>query len=101
MLSDLFSYRESGNTYDCHALNWALGLFSPSPLRNNLLVLFLPLWSDIYGVYIYYFMSGKGLIKVTVDLQGSILYKIIIFYTKFKTSNLSEFSKENMYILKT
>jgi len=34
--------------------------------------------------------------KVTVDIQGPILSKII-FYTKFKTSTLSEFCKENYF----
>lgn len=35
-------------------------------------------------------------IKVTVDLQGPNLSKII-FYTKFKTSTLSEFSTKNYF----
>ena len=36
-------------------------------------------------------------LNVTVDLQWPILSKIIIFYTKFKTSTLSEFPPKKYF----
>ena len=38
-----------------------------------------------------------SIIKVTVDLQGPILPKIIFFYTRFKTFTLSEFPPKKLF----